>query len=276
MTGNDPNVATGPRVIVLAGPNGAGKSTAAPFLLRDELRVGTYVDADVIARGLAAFAAAGTAREAGGVMLAWLDRLQAARRSFAFESTLAGRTAARRIRSLVENGYDVRIFYLWLPSPDLAVERVQLRARHGGHAVPEPVIRRRYHRSLRNFAGLHAPLVTAWYVYDARGRPDAGLPLVARGRADRVMEIRDAGTWSQVSRRTHLVREVTASPYAREQDDVALQHRLDAAMSRAYCAAVRLHRLHGLPLAVWIDGQVRHIDAREVRLPRAAESHDCP
>ena len=35
-----------PNVVILAGPNGAGKTSAAPTLLRDELRVAEFVNAD--------------------------------------------------------------------------------------------------------------------------------------------------------------------------------------------------------------------------------------
>jgi predicted ABC-type ATPase len=45
-----------PKVVVLAGPNGAGKSTSAPRLLRGALKVDEFVNADVIAQGLSAFA----------------------------------------------------------------------------------------------------------------------------------------------------------------------------------------------------------------------------
>jgi len=46
-----------PRVVVLAGPNGAGKSTTAQRLVRDLLGIRNFVNADTIARGLAAAAA---------------------------------------------------------------------------------------------------------------------------------------------------------------------------------------------------------------------------
>lgn len=44
-----------PQIIVLGGPNGAGKSTAALGLLKDELEIGEFVNADTIAAGPAAF-----------------------------------------------------------------------------------------------------------------------------------------------------------------------------------------------------------------------------
>jgi predicted ABC-type ATPase len=268
--------ATRPGAIVLAGANGAGKTTASPFLLRDELRVATYVDADVIARGLSAFAAESVARAAGEALLAQLDRLEAAHRSFAFESTLAGRTHAKRIRRLIESGYHVRIFYLWLPSPELAVARVKLRARHGGHDIAEHVIRRRYQRSLCNFVELYAPLVSTWHVYDASGALGAaGVPLIARGQASHVDEVRDSAVWNQILRNVRI-REVGRTRYGRIPDDAELQRRLDLAMTRAFRAAVRLHRRHGLPLALWLDGGLRHVDARHIPLPEDDTSRPAP
>lgn len=259
---------TPPRAIVIAGANGAGKTTAAPYLLRDEMRIRTYVNADVIAQGLAAFAAETAARQAGAAMLAQLDRLQAMRESFGFESTLAGRSHVKRIRGLRAAGYSVEIFYLRLPSPDLAVDRVKLRVRHGGHDIPEAVIRRRYRRSLRNFVELYRPLASAWCVYDGGVLPAAaGVPLIARGSADRVAEIRDPAVWSRIVWQLRI-RERARSAYARPlEHDAERQRRLDLALTRAFHAAVRLHRIHSLPLAVWNDGDVRHVDARDVRLP---------
>ena len=70
---------------MLAGPNGAGKTSSAPLLLRDELRVAEFVNADVIARGLSAFSADTTAVEAGRIMLRRLDELAESGVDFAFE-----------------------------------------------------------------------------------------------------------------------------------------------------------------------------------------------
>jgi predicted ABC-type ATPase len=46
---------TRPQCVVIAGPNGAGKTSAAPELLKDTVGVAAFVNADVIAEGLAAF-----------------------------------------------------------------------------------------------------------------------------------------------------------------------------------------------------------------------------
>jgi predicted ABC-type ATPase len=46
---------TRPSVIVLGGANGSRKTTAATRLLRDELQVMEFVNADLIAKGLSSF-----------------------------------------------------------------------------------------------------------------------------------------------------------------------------------------------------------------------------
>src|SRR5271166_2083441 len=110
-----------PTVIVLAGPNGSGKTTAASKLLPDVLGVVEFVNADTIAQGLAAFRPELVALEAGAIMLSRLHRLAEQRRTFAFETTLAGRSLATWLAQLVASGYEFHLVYLWLPSPDLAV-----------------------------------------------------------------------------------------------------------------------------------------------------------
>jgi predicted ABC-type ATPase len=107
--------------------------------------------------------------KAGRVVLEHLRELAAARRSFAFETTLSGRAYANWLRGLAESGYAVHLFFFWLNSSDLAVERVALRVRSGGHHIPAETIRRRYARSVRNFLELYRPVVTTWQVYDNSG-----------------------------------------------------------------------------------------------------------
>src|SRR5438105_524332 len=126
-----------PTVIVLGGPNGAGKTTCARTLLVDTLNLLTFVNADVIAQGLAGFDPEGSAIEAGRIMLRHLRHLAKQRADFAFESTLAGRHHARWLQSLREVGYEIHLIYFWLESADLAVARVVERVCGGGHSVPE-------------------------------------------------------------------------------------------------------------------------------------------
>jgi len=100
------------------------------------------------------------------------------RESFAFETTLGGRTHARRIPRWQSLGFRVKLIFLSLADVRITIERVRIRVRQGGHNVPEDVIRRRYETGWRNFNGVFKNLVDTWVLYDNSGeRPvlmDAG------------------------------------------------------------------------------------------------------
>lgn len=181
-----------PQVVVIAGSNGAGKSTVAPDLLQGALSVDAFLNADQIAAGLSRFAPEDAAWEAGRIMLRRIGELIDQRRSFAFESTLSGRVVAGKIDDWLARGYRVRITYLWLDDPDLAVRRVEQRARSGGHDVPEDVIRRRFWRSIRNFDRIYAPRVNSWRLYDSSV---PGTPQVARRGDVADVDVIDHDRW---------------------------------------------------------------------------------
>jgi predicted ABC-type ATPase len=190
-TKNDPQ----PHVVVLAGPNGAGKSTAAPTLLRGQLGVTEFVNADTIARGLSAFSPDRAAMEAGRIMLARLRHLVSRWRNFAFETTLASRSFAPRIVEWKRVGYAFHLIFLWLPSVELAAARVRERVSLGGHDVPVETIRRRYQRGLTNFFALYQPLATTWRFYDNSG---AQPRLLARGGQAKRSWIADKAQWISI------------------------------------------------------------------------------
>lgn len=155
-----------PNPVVVAGPNGSGKSTTARTLLRDTLRVDEFINADVIASGLSAFAPGRVAFPAGRIMIRRMRDLVTARADFAVESTLASRFLAPWIARLQADGYVFHLVYLWLHSADLAVERVAERVRQGGHDVPEATVRRRYARSLGNFFNIYRRIARSWLLLD--------------------------------------------------------------------------------------------------------------
>ncbi|WP_142809945.1 zeta toxin family protein [Tepidiphilus olei] len=157
------------KVIIIAGPNGAGKTTFAREFLPNEAGCPVFVNADLIAAGLAPFAPEKAAVQAGRLMLQELSRHFAARESFAFETTLAGRGYVHHIRDWQAAGYRVKLIFLQLDSPEEAIARVAQRVRQGGHAIPEATIRRRFAAGLENFQRLYAPLVDAWALYDNAG-----------------------------------------------------------------------------------------------------------
>ena len=87
------------KIIILAGPNGAGKTTFARAFLPQEAGVPRFINADLIAAGLAPFAPERAAIQAGRLMLDEIQRSTDRGESFAFETTLAGLNWLRRIPS---------------------------------------------------------------------------------------------------------------------------------------------------------------------------------
>ena len=75
-----------PRILIIAGPNGAGKTTFAREFLPSEAACPVFVNADLIAAGLAPFAPETAALQAGRLMLQELARHFAARTSFAWDA----------------------------------------------------------------------------------------------------------------------------------------------------------------------------------------------
>ena len=123
------------RVIIIAGPNGAGKTTFASEFLPNEAGCPVFVNADLIAAGLAPFAPETAAMQSGRLMLQEMRRHFAARQSFAFETTLSGRSYLRQIALWQGAGYRVKLIFLQLDSPEEAIARVAQRVRQGGHDV---------------------------------------------------------------------------------------------------------------------------------------------
>ena len=157
------------KVVMIAGPNGAGKTTFAMQFLPNEADCPIFVNADLIATGLSPFRRDLVAVRAGRIMLQEIHNHVRKGNSFAFETTLSGRSYASWIPRWRDKGYRVKLFFLQLPTVELAVKRVAQRVLEGGHDVPEPVIRRRFHAGWRNFGRIYQDLVDEWALYDNSG-----------------------------------------------------------------------------------------------------------
>ncbi len=173
-----------PQIVILAGPNGAGKSTLAARFVPAGV---PFLNADNIARTLTLAPGRNADLAAGRLLLAQMDEAIQAKTSFALETNLANRTLATRIPHWQDAGYTVSLVFVWIPSADLAVERVAARVRSGGHNIPEVTIRRRYKAGLQAFFEVYQPLVDNWRLYDNSGLGAA--TLVAQCR------VRQPATW---------------------------------------------------------------------------------
>ena len=248
-----------PNLFVIAGPNGAGKSTSAPRLLTGVRRVAAFVNADdiAVAEGVGEI-------EAGRIMLKRLDELARDGRDFAIETTLASRSLRPRIEALKEAGYFFHLTFVWLPSADMAVQRVAARVRAGGHAIPESVIRRRYVRELENFFNLYMPIADAWQIVDNSSRHKdrliaariPGGPIQVNDPARWQLLVRGAMKPVQKAEQTLL----RASVLAFDADEVV------EAIDLATREAVARHKVLGQSIVVWRDGKVVVVPAEEIEI----------
>ncbi len=157
-------------LFIIGGSNGAGKTTFANVFLPRYVRGGfRFVNPDLIAAGLSPFDPAAMASRAGRLMLKEVERLILTGNSFAFESTLSGKTYHRLIQLARLSGFVIRLFYLWIPDPALAMARIRDRVESGGHDVPEEDVCRRYGRTLRNFFNLYRLQMDTVHFFDNSG-----------------------------------------------------------------------------------------------------------
>jgi len=157
------------KIIIIAGPNGAGKTTFARSFLPAEAQLPRFINADLIAAGLAPFAPESAAIKAGRLMLQEIEQCARRGESFAFETTLSGLAYLRHIAAWRAQGYRVSLFFLALPDVNTAIARVAARVRQGGHDIPEAVIRRRFDAGLNNFHRGYKQAVDDWALYDNAG-----------------------------------------------------------------------------------------------------------
>ena len=147
-----------PTCFIIAGPNGAGKTTFALRYLPQIAGCRNFVNADLIAYGLSPFDSLSAQYEAGRLFLreiyANIDR----RVDFAFEATLAGRSHISLLKKLRQDGWQVVLFFLWIPDAAFSKSRIRERVEHGGHNIPDDAIYRRHPRIMNNLVRIYVPL----------------------------------------------------------------------------------------------------------------------
>lgn len=156
-----------PQAYIIAGSNGAGKTTFAREYLPRYAHCREFLNADLLAAGISPFNPDAVAFAAARVLLARMKELIQHRKDFGFETTLAGKTYLPILHDMKDRGYRLRLFYLWLPSVDMAITRVAYRVKQGGHNVPEDAIRRRFDAGPRNLLKSYLPLFNTWMLFDS-------------------------------------------------------------------------------------------------------------
>jgi predicted ABC-type ATPase len=194
-------------IYVLAGTNGAGKSSIGGAAIRE--RGADYFNPDEGTRRIRLANPRISEREANSA--AWhegkrlLEEAIAKRATFAFETTLGGKTITGLLLRALAKGIEVRIWYIGLATPELHIARVRARVARGGHDIPENRIQQRFEHSRINLIRL-LPQLTELRLFDNSRDADpatgaAPFPLlvlhVVEGKIVAMCDIGDVPTWAK-------------------------------------------------------------------------------
>jgi len=195
------------QIRVFAGVNGAGKSSVLGEAFARA--GGSFFDPDRVTRELLAanpsMSLDAANSEAWTMGRSRLERAIAERRDFAFETTLGGTSITALLERAAALGQDVEMAYVGLDSVERHIARVRARVAAGGHDIPEPRIRERYHTSRHNVVRL-LPSLNRLRVWDnsAEADPKSGArprPLLiletARGRAPTHAPLDQVPDWAK-------------------------------------------------------------------------------
>jgi predicted ABC-type ATPase len=151
---------------IVAGPNGSGKTTfAQSYLLRTKRNL-VFLNPDIIAAGISPLGSEKASFKAGRVLISEINERIKRGDSFAFESTLSGRTWAHLLNMAAHQGYQIVIYFLFLDSVSTNLKRIKKRVLLGGHNIPTSAVVRRQPRCFENFWNLYRPIACDWYVFD--------------------------------------------------------------------------------------------------------------
>ena len=155
-----------PKVFIIAGPNGSGKTTFANEFLPSYAKCPNFINADAIAKGLSPFGPEKEAIQAGRIVLANIREYAKRGDDFAFETTLSGKTYLNILKDLKSAGYELHLFFLWVPDVSLSLARIKERVSKGGHNIPSVDVHRRFGRTLHNFVTFYENIMDSWMIFD--------------------------------------------------------------------------------------------------------------
>lgn len=154
---------------IIAGPNGSGKSTFAQEFIQEKNLI--FVNADIIAQELhPSHLSPRVMFEAGKIFFQRINQLIDEKSPFVIETTLSGRYTTKIIEKLRQEGYRVKMVYIFVETHLLSIERIKIRVLNGGHHVPDDDVIRRFARSKINFWNIYRTMVDSWEIYDNSGK----------------------------------------------------------------------------------------------------------
>ena len=98
------------------------------------------------------------------------------------------------LKLLKNKGYKIHLFFLWIPNPNLALERIKDRVKDGGHHVPTVDVRRRFRRSIENFLGVYQSMLDSWMLFDS----SQGSPYLIAEKTGEKLSIKDVELYGKI------------------------------------------------------------------------------
>jgi predicted ABC-type ATPase len=161
-----------PVLLIVAGPNGSGKSSTYQHAGIEAFGRSVWIiNPDVLAqriRDIEHLELGEANLKAVQRIEAWLDTSIDAHQTVGVETVLSTPKYRRLVDKAKTLRFEVRLIYVLLDSPQRNIERVRLRVKKGGHAVPENKILERYGRSLEQLPWFLEQADQAWF-YDNSG-----------------------------------------------------------------------------------------------------------
>ena len=112
--------------------------------------------------------------------------------SFGMETTLSGHLPIAVMDDAVARGYRVSLIFIGTESVETNLQRIRDRVLLGGHDVPEPDVRRRYARGLRN---LHRAVDRANDVVLYDNSETSGFTIIAISNETELLAVRPPPAW---------------------------------------------------------------------------------
>lgn len=164
-------------------------------------------------------------------------------------------------------GYRFHLTFFWLPSADMAVERVAKRVASGGHSIPEDVIRRRYERGLDNFFNAYSPVADSWVLVNNTSAP--GRPVAWR-KVGASVQVLDNELWKQLLGRYMKPRAEQPQAFVQDASEMErLRKVFDPedimdGINRAVTEALRRHKERGESIVIWRGGKIVTLKPEEI------------